>query len=401
MHTFSTLPEAIEAIRAGKMVVVADDEDRENEGDLVMSAELVTPEALTFMAKQASGLICVPVSSDIAKRLSFDPMVTDPQEVKGCNFTVTVDAKYGVTTGISAADRATTIRKMVDHASVPSDFVRPGHIFPLIAREGGVLVRAGHTEAACDLSSLAGLKRAGVICEIMNDDGTMARLPELFAFAKKHKLPIIRVRDLIEFRRKREVLIEKKAEADLPTQYGEFRIHVYRDLIEGREHIAMVHGDVAHKKEVLVRVHSECMTGDVFKSLRCDCGPQLDKALELVSREPFGIVLYLRHEGRGIGLINKLKSYVLQDQGYDTVEANRELGFADDLRDYSVGAQMLLDLHVDDVRLLTNNPRKSSELDVYGIHVSEVVPLEITPNARNRTYLRTKKDKLGHTLKEV
>ncbi len=401
MNTFSTIPEAIEAIRAGKMVVVADDEDRENEGDLVISAELVTPEALTFMAKQASGLICVPISSDIAKRLSFDPMVINPQEVKGCNFTVTVDAKYGVTTGISAADRATTIRKMVDHASVPSDFVRPGHIFPLIAREGGVLVRAGHTEAACDLSSLAGFKPAGVICEIMNEDGTMARLPELFDFAEKHGLLMIRVRDLIDFRRKREVLIEKKAEADLPTQYGEFRIHVYRDLIEGREHIAMVHGDVAHKKEVLVRVHSECMTGDVFKSLRCDCGPQLDKALELVSREPFGIVLYLRHEGRGIGLINKLKSYVLQDQGYDTVEANRELGFADDLRDYSVGAQMLLDLHVDDVRLLTNNPRKSSELDAYGIHVSEVVPLEIAPNARNRTYLRTKKDKLGHTLKEV
>ncbi len=401
MNTFHTLPEAIEAIRAGKMVVVVDDEDRENEGDLVMSAELVTPEAITFMAKQASGLICVPISSDIAKRLSFDPMLTDPQEVKGCNFTVTVDAKYGVTTGISASDRATTIRKMVDDASVPSDFVRPGHIFPLIAREGGVLVRAGHTEAAADLSFLAGLKRAGVICEIMNEDGTMSRLPELFTFAEKHQLPIIRVRDLIDFRRKREVLIEKKAEAELPTQYGEFRIHVYRDLIEGREHIAMVHGDVAHKKQVLVRVHSECMTGDVFKSLRCDCGPQLDKALELVSREPFGIVLYLRHEGRGIGLINKLKSYVLQDQGYDTVEANRELGFADDLRDYSVGAQMLLDLHVDDVRLLTNNPRKSSELDAYGIRVSEVVPLEIPPNERNKAYLRTKKQKLGHTLKEV
>ncbi len=401
MSTFDTVTDAIDDIRAGRMVVVVDDEDRENEGDLIMAAEHVTPEAILFMAKQASGLICTPISSEVAARLALAPMVSDPHEVRGCNFTVTIDAREGITTGISPEDRAVTIRKMVGDEVCPADFVRPGHVFPLIARDGGVLIRAGHTEAACDLAKMAGLKSAGVICEIMNDDGTMARVPDLMVFAKKHGLKIITIKDLIEFRRSHETLVERKAEAFLPTEYGDFKMYVYQDVIEGREHVAMVHGDVAGKKGVMVRVHSECMTGDVFGSLRCDCGPQLHKAMDLISQEDVGIILYLRHEGRGIGLINKMKSYVLQDQGYDTVEANRMLGFADDLRDYSVGAQMLCDLGVHDIRLLTNNPLKFSGLEERGIHVESVLPLEIIPNDRNRKYLKTKKQKMGHTLKEV
>lgn len=401
MRTFDSIPDAIDDIRAGRMVVVVDDEDRENEGDLIMAAEHVTAEALSFMAKKASGLICAPISVDIASRLALPPMVSNPQEVRGCNFTVTIDAREGISTGISPEDRAVTIRKLVDDRACPSDFVRPGHVFPLIAREGGVLVRPGHTEAACDLAKMAGLKPAGVICEIMNDDGTMARVPDLMAFADEYHLKIITIKDLINFRRGHETLVARKAEAFLPTEYGDFKIYIYQDVIEGREHIAMVHGDVAGKKNVLVRVHSECMTGDVFASLRCDCGSQLHKAMDLVAKEEAGVVLYLRHEGRGIGLINKMKSYVLQDQGYDTVEANRMLGFADDLRDYSIGAQVLCDLGVHDVRLLTNNPRKFSGLEERGVHVSDVLPLEITPNDRNREYLKTKKQKMGHILKEV
>lgn len=401
MRTFDTIIDAIEEIRAGRMVIVVDDADRENEGDLIMAAEFVTPEAILFMAKRASGLICTPVSREIAARLLLDPMVSDPHEVRGCNFTVTVDAKHDITTGISPEDRSTTIRRLVSEKSIPSDFVRPGHVFPLVARDGGVLVRAGHTEAACDLAGLAGLRAAGVICEIINDDGSMARVPDLMKFADEYGLKIITIRDLIEYRRNCETLVEKKVEAALPTLHGDFRVSVYRDVIEGYDHIAMVHGDVAGKKNVLVRLHSECMTGDLFGSLRCDCGPQLDKALELVGSEECGVVLYLRHEGRGIGLVNKLKAYVLQDQGYDTVEANCMLGFPDDLRDYSVGAQMLCDLGVRDIRLLTNNPRKFEGLEHRGIVISEVVPLEITPNDRNRKYLKTKKQKLGHILKEV
>lgn len=401
MSNFHTIPEAISDIRAGRMVIVVDDEDRENEGDIIMAAEHVTPEAISFMAKQASGLICTPISQDIALRLALAPMVPNPQEVRGCNFTVTVDAREGVTTGISPEDRSVTIRKLLDVKSSPSDFVRPGHVFPLIAQEGGVLKRPGHTEAACDLAKLAGLTPAGVICEIINDDGTMARVPDLVKFSKKHALKIITIRDLIEFRRNHENLIERKVDASVPTEHGDFRMYVYRDFIEGREHVAMVHGNVDGKKNVLVRMHSECMTGDVFRSLRCDCGPQLHKAMDLVAKEGAGVILYLRHEGRGIGLINKIKAYVLQDQGYDTVEANHALGFADDLRDYSIGAQMLCDLGVHDIRLLTNNPRKFSGLEERGIHVSDIVPLEITPNDQNRHYLETKKQKLGHTLKEV
>lgn len=401
MSNFDTIPEAIAEIRAGRMVVVVDDEDRENEGDLIMAAEFVTSEAISFMAKKASGLICSPITQDIATRLSLVPMVSNPEEVRGCNFTVSVDAREGVTTGISPEDRAVTIKKLASQVSGPSDFVRPGHVFPLVAQDGGVLVRAGHTEAACDLTRLAGLTTAGVICEIINEDGTMARVPDLKIFTQKYGFKMITIRDLIEFRRSHEILVERKAEAFLPTKYGDFTLYVYRDVIEGREHVAMVHGDVGGKKSVLIRAHSECMTGDVFGSLRCDCGPQLERAMELVAKEDAGIVLYLRHEGRGIGLINKMKSYVLQDQGYDTVEANRMLGFPDDLRDYSIAAQMLCDLGVYDVRLLTNNPRKFSGLEERGIHVSDVVPLEIVPNERNRKYLKTKKQKLGHILKEV
>lgn len=401
MGIFSTIPQATADLAAGKMVLVVDDKTRENEGDLIMAGEFVSAADISFMAKKASGLICTPVSAEIARRLSLDPMVSHPREVKGCNFTVTVDAAAGISTGISAEDRAITIRKIADSTTASSDFVRPGHVFPLVAKSGGVLVRAGHTEATCDLLRMAGLKSVGVICEVMNEDGSMARQPELAAFSEQYGISMIDIQDLIEYRRSHELLIEKKAEADLPTLHGDFRIHIYQDVIDGREHVALVRGDVKKNRRVLVRLHSECMTGDVFTSMRCDCGAQLERAMELIVREDAGVILYLRHEGRGIGLVNKVKSYALQDQGYDTVEANTMLGFADDLRDYSVGSQILKDLGVMNIQLLTNNPRKSDGLSRYGIHVESLIPLEVIPNERNRHYLQTKKEKLGHTLKQV
>lgn len=401
MSHFNTIEEAVAEIRAGKMVIVVDDEGRENEGDLIMAAEMVTPEAISFMAKKASGLICVPLSANAATQLFFEPMVSEPREVKGCHFTVSVDAASGITTGISAFDRATTILRMCDVRASGSDFVRPGHVFPLIARGGGVFTRAGHTEAACDLAVLAGFRPLGVICEILLDTGEMARGEDLFRFARDHHLHIISIKDLIAYRAAHEVLVRRMASARLPTVHGVFQMFVYTDIIEGKEHVALVHGDLKHADDVLVRVHSECMTGDVFGSSRCDCGDQLNKSMEMISREPCGIIVYLRHEGRGIGLINKLKSYELQDLGHDTVEANRILGFTDDGRHYGFAAQILRDLGVDSIRLLTNNPRKIQELATHGIHLAGAVPLEIPPTPLNRRYLKTKKEKLGHVLKHV
>lgn len=401
MSRFATIDRAIEEVRAGRMVIVVDDEHRENEGDLIMAAEMVTGEAITFMAKFGSGLICTPLSANLARKLGFEPMVSEPREPKGCNFTVSVDASDGITTGISPADRAYTIRKMVDPTATSESFVKPGHVFPLISKDGGVFIRPGHTESACDLAQLAGFQPAGVICEIILDNGEMARGEELIEFAKKHGLVMISIADLIEYRSSREILVEKKVEANLPTKYGEFQMSVYTDIFSWHEHVALVKGDVSGKENVLVRVHSECMTGDVFGSLRCDCGDQLSAAMKVVGEAEAGIVLYLRHEGRGIGLVNKLKTYVLQDKGYDTVEANAMLGFADDLREYRVAAQILKDLGVKSVALLTNNPRKVAGLEEHGMTVSSTVPIQIPSNSTNAKYLHTKKEKLGHTLTEL
>ncbi len=402
---FATPEEAIDLIKKGEIIILVDDESRENEGDMVIAAQFITPEKVNFITKWARGLLCVAISKEIAERLNLFPMVANNNSLHGTAFTVSVDAKEGVSTGISAHDRALTIKKIADPNSKPDDFVRPGHIFPIVAREGGVLVRAGHTEGSTDLCKLAGLIPAAAICEIMNEDGSMARLPDLINLAKKFGMKIAKIEDIIRYRLKRESLVRKVVEARLPTEFGEFKIQVWENILDGSQNAALVKGEINPEEPTLVRVHSECLTGDVFGSLRCDCGPQLKKAMEMISKEGKGVIVYIRresmeksHEGRGIGLIKKLEAYNLQDRGLDTVEANLKLGFPPDLRDYGIGAQILKGIGVGKIRLMTNNPRKIVGLKGYGLEVLEIVPIKIQTNPENEKYIKAKKEKLGHIL---
>ena len=397
-QVFNTIESVIADVRRGRMVIVVDDADRENEGDLIMAAQHVTSAAINFMAKEGRGLICAPTTSERLEQFGIGRMVKQNREIFGTDFQVSVDAAKGISTGISAADRAHTIRIMADPTAVPEDLVQPGHVFPLRARPGGVLQRAGHTEAAVDLAKLAGCRSIGVICEIMNDDGTMARLPQLLRFARRHRLKICTMADLIQYRRTREKLVERIEAVKLPTDYGEFDLHLYRSRLDGQHHLALVHGDVSGKPKVLVRVHSECLTGDVFGSRRCDCGPQLHQAMRQIAEAGRGVIVYMRQEGRGIGLAPKIRAYKLQEQGYDTVEANKKLGYGMDLREYGLGAQILVDLGLKTIRLLTNNPRKIVGLEGYGLEIVEQVPIKVSPNPHNARYLKTKRRKMGHLL---
>lgn len=397
-RAFATVEEAVEDIRQGKMVVVVDAADRENEGDLTIAAQFATPEAVNFMAKEGRGLICLCLTGERCDELGLRMMTEHNETPYGTAFTVSIEAREGISTGISANDRARTIQVAIDPSKGPHDIVQPGHVFPLRAKQGGVLRRTGQTEAAVDLARLAGLNTAGVICEVMKDDGTMARVPDLIEFCGKHELKLVTIADLIEYRRRHEKLVEREVSVRMPTAYGEFTASLFRETLTGKQHIALVKGDVDGAEDVLVRVHSECLTGDVFHSLKCDCGDQLDSAMQLIGAEPRGVLLYMAQEGRGIGLLNKLKAYELQESGLDTVDANLALGFADDEREWGIGNQILVDLGLTTIRLLTNNPKKVSGLEAFGLKVTQQVPIEMPPNDENRRYLAAKRDKLGHRL---